>query len=82
MKTDAIKINPPVNIQTDTAQSKVKPNIKRIDLPSNYNGKKEDFFKNFYKPLTEIKIGGKKIPVKPSSNKTTTKTNHICLSID
>lgn len=74
VKTEDTKTNS-TNVKTAPTQSKVKQNIKRIDLPPNYNGKKEDFFKNFYKPLKEIKIGGKKISVRPSSNKTTTKTN-------
>jgi len=60
VKTEDIKTNS-ANIKTAAPQNKVKPNIKRIDLPSNYNGKKEDFFKKFYKPLTEIKVGGKKL---------------------
>lgn len=74
VKAEDIKINS-TNIKIDPTQSKVKPNLKKIDLPPNYNGKKEDFFKKFYKPLTEIKIGGKKISVRPSSNKPTTKPN-------
>lgn len=75
VKTEDTKTNS-TNIKTDPTQSKVKQNLKRIDLPSNYNGKKEDFFKNFYKPLKEIKIGVKQISIRSSSNKpNTNKTN-------